>query len=160
MHKRQIKHLQRSCSFPPWAPVAGCSEAPGSSAALHKQHVSVNPPSGSTYTIKYQNKTPWKAEHKISDTLWLAPKLHLGGELQLSGPNKSRERKFLPRAASRRHLAATQREVTAGSNSCWRIMTSRRMRKLERMMMMMSRLMSEEWKKLWRGAFSPELLPG
>ncbi len=42
MHKRQIKHLQRSCSFPPWAPVAGCSEAPGSSAALHKQHMSVN----------------------------------------------------------------------------------------------------------------------
>lgn len=68
-----------------------------------------------------------------------------------TGPNKSRERKFLPRAASRRHLAATQREVTAGSNSCWRIMTSRRMRKLE--MMMMSRLMSEEWKKLWRAAF-------
>lgn len=36
----------------------------------------------------------------------------------------------LPLAASLRHLAATHREVTAGSNSCCRIMASRRSRKL------------------------------
>lgn len=36
----------------------------------------------------------------------------------------------LPLAASLRHLAATHREVTAGSNSCCRIMASRRRRKL------------------------------